>query len=154
MIAWIVTSAAGRSSKSAAAASRISRLASSGRRRRRFARGSAPRVFSRSSRSQRVARRRRRHGRRGRPNDKGKDRQRHHLGRDDPGDLYTGTGELSGGATATLIATGNGHATVTDGKLTLDTGKGSLANHKLTATFSGSGTLGGGHTFIYRGTYR
>ena len=68
--------------------------------------------------------------------------------------LYTGTGELSGGATATLIATGNGHATITNGKLTLDTGKGSLANHELTATFSGAGTLGGGYTFTYRGTYR
>lgn len=69
-------------------------------------------------------------------------------------DLYTGTGELRGSATATLIPTGDGHATVTNGKLTLDTGKGSLANHKLTASFSGTGTLGGGYTFTYDGTYR
>jgi hypothetical protein len=56
--------------------------------------------------------------------------------------LYTGTGELSGHATATLTATGDGHATVTGGKLTLDNGTGSLASHKLTASFTGGGRLG------------
>jgi hypothetical protein len=68
--------------------------------------------------------------------------------------LYTGTGGLSGRATATLTATGNGHATVTDGKLTLDKGTGSLSGHKLTASFTGAGTLGGGYTFTYDGTFR
>jgi hypothetical protein len=69
-------------------------------------------------------------------------------------DLYTGTGKLHGSATATLVPTGGGHATVTDGKLTLDRGSGSLTNHKLTASFSGAGTLSGGYTFTYHGTYR
>ena len=41
-----------------------------------------------------------------------------------------------------------------DGKLTLYTGRGTLANHKLTTSFSGAGTLGGGYTFTYHGTYR
>ena len=69
-------------------------------------------------------------------------------------DLFTGTGELSGTATATLTATAGGGATVTAGKLTLNTGRGSLAGHNLTARFSGTGRLGGGYTFTYHGTYR
>jgi hypothetical protein len=68
--------------------------------------------------------------------------------------FYNGTGELSGTATATLTATAGGQATVTAGKLTLTRGGGSLAGHKLTANFSGTGRLGGGYTFAYHGTYR
>ena len=68
--------------------------------------------------------------------------------------LYTGTGELRGSATATLTATAGGQASVTAGKLTLNAGRGSLAGHTLTASFSGTGRLGGGYTFTYRGTYR
>jgi hypothetical protein len=68
--------------------------------------------------------------------------------------LYTGTGELSGTATATLNATAGGIATITAGRLTLTTGRGSLAGHNLTASFSGNGRLGGGYTFTYHGTYR
>jgi len=33
-------------------------------------------------------------------------------------------------------------------------GRGSLAGHKLRATFSGTGRLGGGYTFTDHGTYR
>jgi hypothetical protein len=68
--------------------------------------------------------------------------------------LYNGTGKLSGTATATLTATTGGHATITGGRLTLTTGRGSLAGHSLIASFSGTGRLGGGYTFTYRGTYR
>ena len=68
--------------------------------------------------------------------------------------FYTGTGELSGTATATLTATAGGQATITAGRLTLNAGRGSLAGHTLTASFSGTGRLGGGYTFTYRGTYR
>jgi hypothetical protein len=68
--------------------------------------------------------------------------------------FYTGTGELSGTATATLTATAGGHATITGGKLTLTRGRGSLAGHSLRASFSGTGLLGGGYTFSYHGTYR
>ena len=68
--------------------------------------------------------------------------------------LYTGTGELSGTATARLTATAGGQASVTAGKLTLTTGRGSLAGHGLRASFSGTGRLGGGYTFTYHGTYR
>ena|SRR5437763_16392412 len=69
-------------------------------------------------------------------------------------DLYTGTGELRGTATATLTAGAGGHATVTAGKLTLNVGRGSLAGHSLRARFAGAGQLGGGYTFTYHGTYR
>jgi hypothetical protein len=69
-------------------------------------------------------------------------------------DLFTGTGELSGTATATLTASASGGATVTAGKLTLRTGRGSLAGHTLSASFSGTGRLGGGYMFTYHGTYR
>ena len=69
-------------------------------------------------------------------------------------DLYTGTGDLSGTATATLTASATGDATVTAGKLTLNTGRGSLAGHILIASFSGTGRLGGGYAFTYHGTYR
>jgi hypothetical protein len=68
--------------------------------------------------------------------------------------LYTGTGELRGTATATLTASAGGQATVTEGRLTLTTGRGSLAGHSLRASFSGTGRLGGGYTFTYHGTYR
>jgi len=68
--------------------------------------------------------------------------------------LYDGTGELSGTATAKLTASAGGIATVTAGKLILNSGKGSLAGHKLAASFSGTGHLGGGYTFTYHGTYR
>lgn len=68
--------------------------------------------------------------------------------------LYDGTGELIGTATATLTATAGGHATVTAGKLTLSTGRGSLAGHSLKASFSGTGQLGGGYSFTYDGSYR
>lgn len=68
--------------------------------------------------------------------------------------LYTGTGELSGTATAKLTATAGGQASVTAGKLTLTTGRGSLAGHSLRASFSGTGRLGAGYTFTYHGTYR
>jgi hypothetical protein len=68
--------------------------------------------------------------------------------------LYTGTGELSGTATATLTATAGGQATITAGKLTLNSGRGSLAGHGLRASFSGTGRLGGGYTFTYHGAYR
>jgi hypothetical protein len=67
--------------------------------------------------------------------------------------LYTGTGELTGTATATLTAGAGGHASITAGRLTLRTGSGSLAGHSLTARFSGTGQLGGGYTFTYHGTY-
>lgn len=69
-------------------------------------------------------------------------------------DLYTGTGELTGTATATLTASAGGQAIITGGRLSLNTGRGSLAGHKLRATFSGTGRLGGGYTFTYHGTYR
>jgi hypothetical protein len=69
-------------------------------------------------------------------------------------DLFTGAGELSGTATATLTASASGDATVTAGKLTLRTGRGSLAGHTLSASFSGTGRLGGGYMFTYHGTYR
>lgn len=68
--------------------------------------------------------------------------------------LYSGTGELRGSATATLTATAGGQASVTAGKLTLTAGRGSLAGHSLTASFSGAGRLGGGYTFTYHGKYR
>ena len=68
--------------------------------------------------------------------------------------LYTGTGELSGTATARLTARAGGQASVTAGKLTLTTGRGSLAGHSLRASFSGTGRLGAGYTFTYHGTYR
>jgi hypothetical protein len=68
--------------------------------------------------------------------------------------FYTGTGKLSGTATATLTATTGGDAAITGGKLTLTTGRGSLAGHSLVASFSGTGRLGGAYTFTYRGTYR
>jgi hypothetical protein len=68
--------------------------------------------------------------------------------------FYTGTGSLSGTATATLTAAAGRTATITAGRLTLNTGRGSLAGHNLTASFSGSGHLGGGYTFTYRGSYR
>lgn len=68
--------------------------------------------------------------------------------------LYNGTGELSGTATATLTATAGGQASVTAGKLILNTGRGSLAGHSLRARFSGTGRLGGGYTFTYHGIYR
>jgi hypothetical protein len=67
--------------------------------------------------------------------------------------FYTGTGELSGTATATLTASAGGHATITAGRLVLNTGRGSLAGHSLRATFSGTGRLGGGYTFTYHGSY-
>ena len=68
--------------------------------------------------------------------------------------LYTDRGELRGTATARLTATAGGQATVTAGELTLTRGTGSLAGHRLKASFSGTGRLGGGYTFTYRGTYR
>ena len=69
-------------------------------------------------------------------------------------DLFTGTGELTGTATATLTASAGGQAIITGGRLSLNTGRGSLAGHTLRASFSGAGRLGGGYTFTYRGSYR
>jgi len=53
--------------------------------------------------------------------------------------MYTGTGTLSGTATATLTITSTGD-TITNGKLKLTKGAGSLKGDSLSGTFSGSGS--------------
>ena len=68
--------------------------------------------------------------------------------------LYTGRGELSGTATATLTAGADGSAMITGGELDLTVGTGTLRGHRLIATFTGTGHLDGGYTFNYQGTFR
>lgn len=68
--------------------------------------------------------------------------------------LYTGSGSLIGTATATINVTPAGE-TISNGKLTLKKGFGSLRGDKLTATFSGmANTLTNQYTFHYVGKLR
>lgn len=79
-----------------------------------------------------------------------------------PVTIYTPNGSLSGTGSGSLTITNNpdpGDVTVTNGKLRLNHGTGRLAGHSLSATFSGSGNIGGAHvpdsyTFRYKGVYR
>ncbi len=69
--------------------------------------------------------------------------------------LYTGTGELSGSASATLTAGARGSATISGGKLNLTAGAGILRHRQLTATFTGTGSLASHtYTFHYAGILR
>jgi hypothetical protein len=69
--------------------------------------------------------------------------------------LYTGTGSLSGTATATLTQAANGSSTISAGKLTLNKGAGSLKGHSLVATFTGTGSITSlAFVFKYKGTYK
>ncbi|MBV8430343.1 MAG: hypothetical protein JO244_04225 [Solirubrobacterales bacterium] len=52
---------------------------------------------------------------------------------------YTATGSLAGKATATLTLGPGGAETVSNGKVSLTHGIGSLRGHSLVGTFSGSG---------------
>jgi hypothetical protein len=68
--------------------------------------------------------------------------------------LYTGTGSLTGTATAT-IEIGATSETITNGKLTLKQGSGSQKGHSLVATFSGTGNLSTNvYVFKFKGTYK
>ena len=67
---------------------------------------------------------------------------------------YTNTGSLSGTATATLIVAADGTSTVTNGKISLKHGTGSLAGHKLTGTFTGTGNSSGQYVFSYKYTVK
>lgn len=67
---------------------------------------------------------------------------------------YTKTGSLSGTATATLVVAADGTSTVTNGKLSLKHGTGSLAGHKLTGTFTGTGNSAGQYVFTYTDTVK
>jgi hypothetical protein len=67
---------------------------------------------------------------------------------------YTATGSLLGTATATLTVAADGSSTITNGKLSLKHGTGSLAGHKLTGTFTGTGTSSGQYAFHYKDTFK
>lgn len=68
--------------------------------------------------------------------------------------LYTGTGSLVGTASATLTITGTSEA-ITDGKLKLTKGFGSLKGHSLIATYTGTGNATTNQYKInYTGTYK
>jgi hypothetical protein len=65
--------------------------------------------------------------------------------------LYTGKGSLQGTATATITLTKTTE-TITDGKLKLTKGFGSLAGSSLIATFTGTANLAGNQfAFKYKG---
>ncbi len=65
--------------------------------------------------------------------------------------LYTARGSLVGTATATVALAGT-IETITDGKLKLTKGYGSLKNDSLTASFTGTGDLSANlFTYTYRG---
>jgi hypothetical protein len=69
--------------------------------------------------------------------------------------LYTGTGSLTGSATATLTQTKSGKAVISNGKLKLTRGAGSQKGHSLIATFTGTGSVSKlVFVFHYKGTYR
>lgn len=66
--------------------------------------------------------------------------------------IYTGTGTLTGTATATIVVAGS-TATITNGKLDLIKGAGSLKGKKLIATFNGTAnTTANQYQFVYNGT--
>ena len=67
--------------------------------------------------------------------------------------LYTAGGSLSGTGSATQTVAPDGSATVSDGKVNLTHGTGSLKGHSLAATFSGP-FKDGVYTFTYKGTYK
>jgi hypothetical protein len=62
---------------------------------------------------------------------------------------YTATGSLSGKATATLTVGANGAETVSNGKVSLTNGTGSLRGHSLTGTFSGFGNSTANYLVIH-----
>src|SRR5947209_4758723 len=69
--------------------------------------------------------------------------------------LYTATGTLIGTGSATLTIAVGGAATVSNGKLKLTKGTGTLKGHSLLATFTGSGSVvTSTYTFHYKGTYK
>jgi hypothetical protein len=70
--------------------------------------------------------------------------------------LYTGTGSLSGSATATLAIGADGHTEmITKGKLSLTHGTGSLKGHSFTGTFTGKGDSKVNQLVFHdKGTYR
>lgn len=66
--------------------------------------------------------------------------------------VYTGTGSLSGTATATIVVTGSSE-TIQNGKLNLTKGTGALTGDKLVATFTGTAnTTANQYQFNYKGT--
>ncbi len=71
--------------------------------------------------------------------------------------LWTPTGTLrgTGSALLTIKSIKTTASTVSNGKLTLNKGTGSLKGHSLTAKFTGAGFASGVYfTFKYSGTYR
>ncbi len=68
--------------------------------------------------------------------------------------LYTGTGSLSGTATATVALSGTTE-TITNGKLSLTKGAGSLKGHSFVGTFTGTGDLSKNLLVFHdKGTYK
>jgi hypothetical protein len=69
---------------------------------------------------------------------------------------FTGTGSLTGKASATLTVTDSkGDATITGGKFSLTKGAGSQKGHSYTGTFKGTGNANTGlYTFQLKGAYK
>jgi hypothetical protein len=69
--------------------------------------------------------------------------------------LFTSKGSLTGTGSATVTPTSATTATVTNGKLKLTKGTGSLKGHSFIGTFTGSGNpTSSEYLFNYKGTYK
>jgi hypothetical protein len=68
--------------------------------------------------------------------------------------MYTRTGSIAGTITALITVKGTAE-TITDGKIRLTHGAGSLKGHSLVGTFSGSGSATANQfTIHYKGTFK